>query len=42
LSGNSGSLNVLQPSGPVQACIGTALLFLHCMVMVISKDRYPN
>ena len=27
LSGNSGSLNLLEPSGPVQACNGIALPF---------------
>ena len=28
----SGSLNFLEPSGPVQACNGTALPFLLCAV----------
>jgi len=27
----SGSLNLLNLSGPVQACIGIALIFLTCM-----------
>jgi hypothetical protein len=31
LSRNSGSLNLLEPSGPVQACIGTAVPFLRVL-----------
>ena len=33
----SGSLNLLEPSGPVQACNGIALPFTEsCMVLVVS------
>ena len=45
----SGSLNLLEPSGPVQACLGTALLFtfnycsFNCTahsLSVTSRQRY--
>ena len=33
----SGNLNFLEPSGPVQACNGTALPFYECLVDVKSN-----
>jgi len=41
----SGNLNFLEPSGPLQACNGTALPFLHVMVfptiLHVRKHRFP-
>jgi len=31
----SGNLNFLEPSGPLQACNGTALLLLFIIIMVL-------
>ena len=33
----SGNLNLLQPSGPVQACTVTAYIKLHCIISLISQ-----
>jgi hypothetical protein len=38
LSRNSGSLDSLEPSGPVQACTGTAFLQVPCYT--ITKDTF--
>jgi hypothetical protein len=48
LSTNYGHLNLLEPKGPVQVCVGIALLFVkdyveyvHCAVLLLStwKER---
>jgi len=34
MSGNSGSLNLLEPSGPVQACNGVALPYIYIYIYI--------
>ena len=38
----SGSLSLLEPSGPVQACTGTALSFNYCGNLVTAEVMLEN
>jgi hypothetical protein len=42
LSTNSGSLKFLEPSGPVQSCLGLFYFFVYCQFIRISNNTAVN